>query len=90
MKNHRTFKLQPVDGLKTLNNHHVNMYEVDGVTYSDLISHETRVAVYNHDTKEMSVNGYYSRTTARHINSFLDYYGFDTCTKSQIEKYNQK
>jgi hypothetical protein len=36
----------------------------------------------------MVVNGYYSVTTGTHINTFLDFYGFDTCTKKELENYN--
>lgn len=86
----KTFKLLPIDGRKSLNNHHVNQYEVDGEMISDLISYTTRVASYNHNTNVMSVYGWYSMTTMRHINAFLAFYGFKTCTKSElIEKiYN--
>ena len=52
-----------------------------------LKSYETIVASYNHETKEMTVNGWYSATTARHINAFLDKYGFDTCTKADLIDY---
>lgn len=72
---------------KTANNH-VNEYvNADGNHYSDLISYGIRAASYNHDTNEMSVYGWYSATTARHINAFLEYYGFDTCTKQEMLNY---
>ena len=68
--------------------HHVNEYiNEDGDHYSDLISYTTRVASYNHKTNEMSVYGWFSATTAKHINSFLNYYGFDSCTKKELENY---
>ena len=71
-------------------NHHVNEYvNGDGDHYSDLISYTTRVASYNHKTNEMSVYGTYSATTMRHINDFLEFYGFDKCTKKElIANYN--
>ncbi len=53
-----------------------------------LVSYNTEVAIYNHETNEMVVNGYYSQTTARHINEFLEYFGFERCTKKQLETYN--
>jgi len=81
---HRTFKLQPIDGRKTLNNHHVNEYEVDGERISDLVSYTTRVASYNHATNEVSIYNAQSQTTARHINAFLDFYGFDTMTRKEM------
>lgn len=84
----RVFKLSPTDGRKSLNNHHVNEYTNNSLDhYSDLISYGTRVASYNHKTNEMSVYGYFSRTTARHINHFLEFYGFDKCNKQQLENY---
>lgn len=56
---------------------------------SKLRSYDTIVAEYNHDTNEMKVHGYYSQTTAKHINSFLAYFGFNTCNKKQLENYVQ-
>lgn len=71
-----------------LANNHVNEYtNSDGDHYSDLISYTTRVASYNHDTNEMSVYGWFSATTAKHINSFLEFYGFDKCSKKELENY---
>lgn len=68
--------------------HYVNEYvNSDGDHYSDLISYETRVASYNHLTNEISVYGWYSSTTAKHINAFLEFYGFDKLTKQQMLNY---
>lgn len=84
----KTFHLQPINGRKTMGNHHVNEYtNEDGDHYSDLVSYTTRVASYNHNTKEMSVYGWYSASTATHINAFLDFYRFNTCTKKELENY---
>lgn len=67
---------------------HVNEYtNDDGDHYSDLVSYETRVASYNHKTNEMSVYGWFSNTTAKHINDFLEFYGFNRCTKKELENY---
>ncbi len=64
---------------------HVNKYTTeDGITYSDLISYGTRVADYNHNSNEIRIFGYHSVTTGRHINSFLEYYGFEKMTKKEI------
>ena len=77
----------PTDSHKTLSNHHVNEYiNSDGDHYSDLISYTTLVASYNHTTNEISVYSCPSNTTARHINAFLAFYGFDTMKKSEILK----
>ena len=71
-----------------LANNHVNEYtNNEGDHYSDLVSYETRVASYNHNTNEMSVYGWFSSTTAKHINDFLEFYGFDKCTKQQMLNY---
>lgn len=71
--------------------HHVNEYtNEDGEHYSDLVSYETRVASYNHLTNEMSVYGYYSQTTGKHLNAFLEFYGFDKCNKKELENYKMK
>jgi len=35
----------------------------------------------------MTVKGYFSATTARHINAFLKHFGFETCNKKQLENY---
>jgi len=76
--------------INKLANNHVNEYtNSDGDHYSDLISYTTRVASYNHKTNEMSVYNCQSQTTIKHINSFLEFYGFDRYTKKElINNYN--
>jgi hypothetical protein len=65
---------------------HVNEYtNSDGDHYSDLISYTTKVASYNHITNEINIYGWFSSTTAKHINTFLIFYGFDTMTKKEME-----
>ena len=76
--------------INTLANNHVNQYvDGNGPTISDLLSYSTNVARYNHTTNEMKVFGWFSRTTAKHINSFLEFYGFNKCTKQQHQNYEQ-
>ena len=76
--------------LNNTRNHHVNEYDNnDDEQISDLISYTTKVASYNHDTNKMNVYGWYSMTTARHINAFLEFYGFDKCTKKELINYNK-
>lgn len=83
----KTFELQPKKGRKSFYGKcHVNQYEVDGETISDLISYNTRVAYYNHNTNTIKVHGYFSATTATHINAFLDFYGFDRMSKKEMNK----
>lgn len=68
---------------------HVNEYtNSEGDHYSDLISYTTRVASYNHLTNKIQIFGHHSTTTEKHINEFLQFYGFDTMTKKEIENYN--
>jgi len=74
--------------VNNLANNHVNEYvNLEGERISDLVSYTTRVASYNHSTNKMSVYGWHSNTTAKHINSFLEFYGFDKCTKKELENY---
>lgn len=80
-----TTYLEPVDGRKSF--YGKCRIEKDG-NISYLYSYTTKVAHYNHETNQMVINGWYSATTARHINSFLTHFGFDTCTKKQMESYN--
>lgn len=69
-------------------NNHVNEYvNSDGDHYSDLISYGKGVASYNHKTNEMSVYGWFSTTTAKHINDFLEFYGFNKVTKKEMLDY---
>ena len=71
--------------LNQTKNHHVNEYtNSEGDHYSDLISYGLRVASYDHKTNEISIYGYHSLTTGKHINLFLEFYGFDTMTKKEI------
>lgn len=83
----QTFKLTPIDGRKTMNNQHVNRYTLEsGEEYSDLISYTTRVASYNHKTKEVAVYNCQSQTTIRHIKAFLYFYGFGLKNSNEIKK----
>lgn len=55
--------------------------EYNGATY--LQSYDTIVAKI--ENGNAIVNGWYSQTTARHINEFLYQNGFDKMTKKQME-----
>ena len=50
-----------------------------------LLSYETIVAEYNQRTKKATVKGWYSSTTARHINAFLHHFGLERMTKQEME-----
>lgn len=51
-----------------------------------LTSYNTDVAIYNHKLNNIQVLGWFSQTTARHINEFLQIMGFDKLTKQEMEK----
>lgn len=51
-----------------------------------LFSYETLVAEYDGNTKQVTVHGYHSATTGRHINSFFKYLGLPTYTKKELFK----
>jgi aspartate ammonia-lyase len=78
----KTFNLNPVNGRKSFYGKAI-VIEENGI--SKLKSYDKIVAEYNHDDNYMKVYAYHSITTLTHINSFLDYYGFDTCTKKELE-----
>lgn len=54
-----------------------------------LISYATEVAEINPNADEnqpkIKINGWYSYTTARHINEFLRQYGFNSLSKKDME-----
>jgi hypothetical protein len=81
----KVFDLSPIDGRKSFYGKAV-VIKQDGI--SKLKSYDTVVAEYNHATNEMDVKGWFSATTARHINAFLSFYGFDTCTKKEMQNYS--
>jgi hypothetical protein len=78
--------LIPTQGQKSFYNK-AKLETFNNTTY--LISYTTQVAFYNHKTQKMTVKGYYSQTTAKHINSFLEMYGFKRCNKKELENYNK-
>jgi hypothetical protein len=85
-----TFELKPTNGRKSFYGKcHVNQYktEYNGVVeeYSDLVSYGKRVAAYNHTANEYSIYSVDSNTTLIHINTFLEFYGFDALTKQQAK-----
>lgn len=81
----KTFQLTPTNGRKSF---YGKAAVVQNDNISVLMSYNTEVAQYDHNTNIMTVNGYYSTTTATHINAFLNYYGFDICSKEELETYN--
>jgi len=59
-----------------------------GKTY--LQSYDTIVAEYNPKSKKMKIYDWYSPTTARHINAFLDYFGYPNMSKGEILENKNK
>ena len=80
----KTFELKPINGQKTFGRKAI-VEEENGVSY--LRSYDTVVAKFDHHINKMQVYGWFSNTTARHINAFLDFHGFDTCNKKELENY---
>lgn len=54
-------------------------------SYSTIVAEITDGAVTESGHDEVKVNGYYSPTTARHINEFLYQHGFSTLRKKEME-----
>ena len=75
-----TFTLKPTDSRKSFYNKAI-VLKKDNISY--LKSYETIVAEYNHETNEINVYNWYSATAARHINAFLNYFGFESMTKKR-------
>ena len=77
------YELQPTNGRKSFGRKAI-VYD-DGKT-AQLRSYDTIVAevTYWHPDKAV-VYGWYSSTTAIHINTFLDKYWFKTMTREEME-----
>lgn len=65
-----------------------NCKVMEGEKFSTLLSYTTEVAKYNKITGVMNIKGYYSVTTGKHLNAFLDFYGFDRATKKELENWD--
>ena len=75
------FYLKPTDSRKSF---YKKAIVIEDGNITKLKSYDTIVAEYNKETKVMNIKDWYSATTMRHINSFLDYYGFQSKTKQQV------
>lgn len=88
-------ELIPTNGRKSFGGKAVvKVFDNGDTKISVLQSYYTDVAEYRHGTNKMIIypnkNGgdkTYGNTTRAHINSFLNFYGFDKCTKKEMEKY---
>ena len=57
-------------------------------SYSTIVAEVTDGMMTEDGRRHAKVYGWYSRTTARHINDFLYQYGFRPMTKKQMEASN--
>ena len=73
--------LVPTNGRKSFYGK-AKLVTVDDTTR--LMSYDSFVAEYNHTTKNLTINGWFSATTAVHINSFLELYDFPKMSKTQM------
>ena len=80
-KGGKIFNLEPVDSRKSF---YGKAKGINLGNTTQLQSYDTIVAEYDNVNKKMTINDYYSPTTARHINAFLDYYGYPTMSKSEM------
>ena len=55
-------------------------------SYSTIVAEITDGIATEDGKPTVKVNGWYSNTTARHINEFLYQYGFKTMTKKEMEQ----
>ena len=56
------------------------------MSYSTIVAEITDGIATEDGRATVKVNGWYSVTTARHINEFLYQYGFKTMTKKEMEQ----
>ena len=56
------------------------------MSYSTIVAEITDSIASEDGKPSVKVNGWYSQTTARHINEFLYQYGFKTMTKKEMEQ----
>lgn len=59
--------------------------EVDDDGIERLYSYGTHVATYYPKNDSVVVYGWHSQTTGRHINEFIQQFGFDKMTKAEME-----
>lgn len=55
-------------------------------SYSTIVAEITDSIASEDGKPSVKVNGWYSQTTARHINDFLYQYGFETMSKKEMEQ----
>jgi len=81
----KVFELVPNNGRKSFNGKCKVIIDND---ISTLVSYTTNVAEYNHINNKIKILiDEVSTTTMIHINSFLNYYGFDNLSKKDLIKF---
>jgi len=79
--------LAPSDGRKSF---YGKCYIIKNNKFIILTSYTTEVAQYDTENNKLIIRGYYSQTTARHINAFLQYIGREQMTKKEIENFKNE
>jgi hypothetical protein len=74
--------IEPVDSRKSFYGKAKVIRSPDG--NERLQSYSTIVAEYDHETGKVKVNGWYSTTTARHVNAFLARHGKSQMSKAEM------
>jgi hypothetical protein len=74
--------LTPLDGRKSFYGKCEVINNYDTV---ELKSYDTIVAVYYKTREVIVINGWYSSTTARHINAFLSMFGLPSMSKKELD-----
>lgn len=77
-----TLELTPTDSRKSF--YGKAKIKTEG-NISYLYSYDTCVAEYNNETREIKVYDFYSATTSRHQNAFLNHFGFKSRTKKELQ-----
>lgn len=70
--------------------HKANIYRNDNgkillMSYSTIVAEVVDEVVSTTGKRQLNVFGWYSKTTARHINEFAQQYGFDRMSKKAME-----
>lgn len=79
----KTYFLTPTHGQKSFYNK-ATVLETE--TTIQLKSYDTIVSTYNKETKELSLLGYFSQTTAKHIRAFCSMFTEKGISKKEMEE----
>ena len=77
MKEPRVSQLMPY-GKDSAKSFYGKALLIEDDKYILLQSYDTIVAMYNKDTQIVTIKGWYSMTTGRHLRSFLEFLGMNT------------